>query len=279
MDVQIEKDGAKVRLSSIGLLVTDFKDSSPALKVNQREINNRAGKVFNGAVHSEKSIQITGKFQVDSAYKLEEKKDEVNGLISNDEPFYVTKMLPAGELYDFELPGQKTEFDLLKVPHDAYKYRYKVIGENEIEYEFLGKSQAGLLMAFTIELKTAELPFGETVPIVNEPVVDVISYKGTANCSQLEWPWTLKLTSSANQSGKFYVTVGKRRFESHSPTPIVPGDIFLLKGFETLKNQSNFNDSTNYEHFILNPSFNGKISVYTDFVGRMEILNKVELYK
>lgn len=279
MDCLIEKDGVKTELSSLDVLVTDFADSSPSLKVSQKEINNRSGYVFNGATHSQKKIVVSGKFVSDSAYEMEEKKDELNALFSNDEPFYITKMLPVGDLYEFELPGQTEGFELLGQPAEAYKYRYKVITEDEISYSFVGKSTAGLLTEFSVNVKTAELPFGETIPKDEVITTDFIKYAGTAKCSQLEWPWVVKLTSTSSQMGKFRLQIGDRAFESYSPTPLIAGDVFLIKGIETLKNGSNFNDSTNYEHFILKPYPTKKVPIETSFKGKIEILNKVELYK
>lgn len=279
MDCLVEKDGVKTELSSMNFLVTDFKDSSPSVKASRKEINSRSGFVFNGATHSQKNIGITGKFVADSAYEMEEMKDDLNALFSNDEPFYITKMLPVGDLYEFELPGQTEGFELLGMPTEPYKYRYKVLVENEIDYSFVGKSNAGFLTEFSISLKTAELPFGETLPKDEVITKSFINYRGTAKCSQLEWPWIVKLTSTETQPGKFVFTIGDRTFESFSPTPLASGDIFLIKGIETLKNGSNFNDSTNYEHFILNPSTSKRVPVSTNFKGKIELLNKVELYK
>ncbi|MGM0174088.1 phage tail domain-containing protein [Enterococcus sp. DIV0800] len=278
MDCLVEKNGVKTELSSIDVLVTDFKDSSPVLNVTQREVRNRSGFIFSGAVHKEKSIVVSGKFQTDTVYESEEKKDELNSLFSSDEPFYITKMLPTSDLYEFELPGQTEGFELLGIPCETYKYRYKVIPSSEIDYNFLGKSSAGLLTEFSITLKTAELPFGETLP-TNETITSgFIEYRGTARCSQLEWPWTVKLVSKKSQIGRFSVTIGDRTFESYSLTPIRVGDIFLLKGVEALKNYSNFNESTNYEHFELKPYPKNQIPISTDFAGTIELLNKTELY-
>lgn len=80
MDALITKDGVETRLSSIGLLVTDFQDSSPSVTTNKREVTNRSGYIFSGAVHKEKRIVVSGTFVVPNAYALEEKKDEINGL-------------------------------------------------------------------------------------------------------------------------------------------------------------------------------------------------------
>lgn len=279
MDALITKDGVETKLSSIGLLVTDFQDSSPSVTASKKEITNRSGYVFSGAVHKEKRISVSGTFIVPSAYDLEEKKDQINGLISNDEPFYITKLLPTAGLYDFELPGQKTsDLNLLSIPHQAYKYRYKIIVENEISYSFVGFSAAGLRMKFSFEGRTAELPFGETIP-KTVSVTTSIDYSGTAKCSQLEWPWSMKLTSNAAQSGDISIKVGDRTFIYHAVTPLASGDILLLKGIETTLNALNVNDKTNYEHFILKPNASKKIALTTNFKGTIQLLNFVELYK
>lgn len=279
MDALITKDGVETKLSSIGLLVTDFQDSSPSMTANKREVVNRSGYIFSGAVHKEKRISVSGSFVVPSAYALEEKKDQINGLISNDEPFYITKMLPTADLYGFELPGQKTsDLNLLAIPHQSYKYRYKVIVDNEITYTFMGYSSVGLRMKFSFDATTAELPFGETIPKTLS-VTNSIDYKGTAKCSQLEWPWIMKLTSNASQSGDISVKVGDRTFIYHAITPLASGDILLVKGIETTLNSLNVNDKTNYEHFVLNPSASHQIALTTNFKGTIQLLNFVELYK
>ncbi|MGM0206430.1 hypothetical protein IGI96_000899 [Enterococcus sp. DIV0421] len=279
MDAIITKDGDETKLSSIGLLVTDFQDSSPSITVNKREVTNRSGYIFSGAVHKEKRIVVSGVFVVQNAYELEEKKDQINGLISNDEPFYITKLLPTTGLYDFELPGQKTsDLNLLTIPHQAYKYRYKIIVENEISYTFVGLSAAGLRMKFSFEGRTAELPYGETVP-KTITISTQIDYAGTAKCSQLEWPWVMKLIATAVQDEEINVTVGNRTFIYHTTTPIEIDDILLIKGVETTLNSLNVNDKTNYEHFILYPSTSKKIDVTTNFEGVIQLLNFVELYK
>lgn len=279
MDALITKDGVETKLSSIGLLVTDFQDSSPTVSVNKREVANRNGYIQTGAVFKQKRITVSGTFLVSSALALEEKKDEINGLISNDEPFYITKMFPTVEMYNFELPGEKVhDLDLLNIPHKAYKYRYKVMMENEIAYTFQGKTSAGLRMNFSFDLGTAELPFGETIP-VDETVNGFINYAGTAKCSQLEHPWELKLTASEEQSGSFNVKVGNRNFTFSMKEPLKKDSVLLLKGVETIFNGINVNQMTNYEFFVLEKMENNQVPIITNFKGTIEALNKKEFYK
>ena len=277
MDALILKDGVETRLSSIGLLVTDFKDSSPSVVANRREVANRSGYIFNGAVHKSKQISVTGTFIVPSAYALEEKKDEINGLVSNDEPFYITKMIPTREIYEYQNPGETTGFDLLEIPHTKYRYRYKVITENSIQYDFLGNHKGGLLTRFSISLITADIPYGLTEP-TDESINHYIYYEGTAKCSQLEHPWSIKLVAGENQPGDFSVSIGDKVFTHRSVNEIKKGDTFILKGVETLYNGKNVNARTNYAHFVLTPKNKGLNEFSTNFKGSYEILNKVEFY-
>ena len=275
----ITKNDKNTTLSSLGILVTDFLDSSPSMTLNRREVTNRSGYIYNGAVHKEKTIQVVGKICVSSEYDFELKKDEINGLISNDEPFYLTKMLPEQGMYSFELPGERTgDLELLSIPHKEYRYRYKVILEDSIGYEFVGRYSEGMLIAFSATFKTAELPYGETIP-KNITVTDSIPYEGTAKCNQLEWPWEIKLTASANQTGLIKLMIGERTFTYQANMAINSGDVIRISGVETTVNDINVNDWTNYEHFILEPSSNKTIPVVTNFKGKIQIINKVDLYK
>lgn len=161
MDILITKDGVDTTLSSIGILVKDFQTSSPSVVSSKREVRNRNGYIFSGAVHKEKIIIVSGTFSVPTIYQMEEKKDELNGLVSNDEPFYITQMLPTQEMYRYELPGQtSSDLQLLAIPHEAYKYRYYVISDSEVVYDFIGKTAEGLRTRFSFQVSTAELPLG-----------------------------------------------------------------------------------------------------------------------
>ena len=277
MDVLIKNDEIEVTFSSMGLLLTDFDDSSPSLVLNRRSVRNRNGYINYGAVHSQKNITLTGVFLARDPYELEVIKDEINGLISNDEPFYITKMIPTREIYEYQNPGETTGFDLLEIPHTKYRYRYKVITENSIQYDFLGNHKGGLLTRFSISLITADIPYGLTEP-TDESINHYIYYEGTAKCSQLEHPWSIKLVAGENQPGDFSVSIGGKVFTHRSVNEIKKGDTFILKGVETLYNGKNVNVRTNYVHFVLTPKNKGLNEFSTNFKGSYEILNKVEFY-
>nr|WP_249274512.1 phage tail protein [Enterococcus sp. 9E7_DIV0242]OTP13444.1 hypothetical protein A5888_002922 [Enterococcus sp. 9E7_DIV0242] len=197
------------------------------------------------------------------------------------EPFYITKMYPEENfLYEFERPGEKlSDFDLFDIPHIPYKYRYKVTINGSINYSFLGKSTAGLLFNFNVSFTTAEMPFGQTVPVDKVITKNFIEYKGSAMCSQLEYPWYLKLTSNQEQTGSFTVKIGDRTFLYTASAKIKEGDILLLKGVENTLNGVNVNNHTNYEHFELLPSEENRNAFSTTFIGTVQLINFTEFYK
>ncbi|HEO7156401.1 TPA: phage tail family protein, partial [Streptococcus agalactiae] len=165
MDLLVQKSDQSFRFSEIGLRILDVDDRSSSLEVDSRTVKGRSGKIFASAKYGTKKVKVNGRLVVASIKDFMTKKDDVNGLLVDSEPFYITKMYPQKEnLYDFELPGMKAgDLDLLNQSHTAWHYRWKVYVSSEPEYTFVGKSSEGLKYNFTIAFETAELPFGETI--------------------------------------------------------------------------------------------------------------------
>lgn len=280
MDLLVQKSDQSFKFSEIGLRIIDIDDSSSSLEVDSRTVKGRSGKIFAGSRFGTKKIKVSGRFTVPSIQLFMDKKDIVNGLLVDSEPFYITKMYPTNEnIYDFELPGKKSgDLDLLNQPHTAWKYRWKVHITSEPDYNFIGKTSLGLKYNFTMTFETSELPFGETIPKTASSVGGNLSYAGTAPFSQLEYPWTVELTSSGGQSS-FYLEVDGRRWTYQHSAPLNSGDVIVMSGIATTLNKINVTARTNHEYFILKPKITKSIKVNTDFLGTIKFLNFMELYK
>lgn len=280
MDLLVQKSDQSFKFSEIGLRIIDIDDSSASLEVDSRTVKGRSGKIFAGSRFGTKKIKVSGRFTVPSIQLFMDKKDIVNGLLVDSEPFYITKMYPTNEnIYDFELPGKKSgDLDLLNQPHTAWKYRWKVHITSEPDYNFIGKTLQGLKYNFTMTFDTSELPFGETIPKTASSVDGNLSYAGTAPFSQLEYPWTVELTSSGGQSS-FYLEVDGRRWTYQHSAPLNSGDVIVMSGIATTLNKINVTARTNHEYFILKPKITKSIKVNTDFLGTIKFLNFMELYK
>lgn len=285
MDLLIEKDGRIRKLSELGLYNIAVDDSSPAVDISTRTVKGRNGRIFDGLTYTEKIIEVKARLTVPTMEAFFDKKDELNQYVLGDDGFYITKMHPVqDDLYGFELPGAKTgELNLGTIPHRAWKYRYKVVNNGSVEYEFIGKSSAGLKYNVSFGFVTSELPYGETVPKDITLSTNTFDYAGTATLSQLEVPFVIELTANAQQTNFFLEIDGRRFTYNHAQTPIQLGNKLRLKGIETQlftdSNGINVNNRTNFEYFVIRPKFNKKIPWFTNFRGTIKILGFKELYK
>lgn len=160
------KESQATRLSDFGIYNIAIEDSAPLLSVSHRAVKGRSGYIYDGATFTTKTLKVKGRVTVSNVERLLDKQDELNALLVVDEPFYVTKMYPENsDLFNFELPGESTgDLQLIGSPHKPWKYRFKVILDDTIAYEFIGKTSQGLKYNLSFALRTAELPFGETKP-------------------------------------------------------------------------------------------------------------------
>lgn len=285
MDLLIEKDGQARRLSELGLYNIAVDDSSPAVDISTRTVKGRNGRIFDGLTYTEKTIEVKARLTVPSMEAFFDKKDELNRYILGDDGFYITKMHPeSDDLYEFELAGQTTgELNLGTIPHRAWKYRYKVVNNGSVEYEFIGKSSAGLKYNVSFGFVTSELPYGETVPRDITLSTNSFDYAGTATLSQLEVPFIVELTANAQQTNFFLEIDGRWFTYNHAQTPIQSGDRLRLKGIETQLFTGSIadivNNRTNFEYFVIKPKPNKKIRWSSNFKGTIKIIGFKELYK
>lgn len=279
MDLLITKGTTSVKLSDYGFYNIDIDDSAPEISFDKRSVAGRNGTVFGGATFTAKVIKATGRVAVANVQGFLSMKDDIFGLLLDDEPFYITKMYPDSiDFYDYQVPGQTAgDLDLVNQPHTAWHYRWKVTASEPI-FSFVGNSGQGLKYDFSVVFTTAEMPYGETEAKDITLSGGSFAYAGTAKLSQLEVPFVIEMTSTGNQSG-FYLEIGDCRFTYSQTGDINAGDVFKITGIETTKNLANVNARTNYAYFVIKPSPTKKVSYKTNFNGTIKILNFKELYK
>lgn len=279
MDLLITKGTTSVKLSDYGFYNIDIDDSAPEISFDKRSVAGRNGTVFGGATFTAKVIKATGRVAVANVQGFLSMKDDIFGLLLDDEPFYITKMYPDSiDFYDYQVPGQTAgDLDLVNQPHTAWHYRWKVTASEPI-FSFVGNSGQGLKYDFSVVFTTAEMPYGETEAKDITLSGGSFAYAGTAKLSQLEVPFVIEMTSTGNQSG-FYIEIGDCRFTYSQTGDINAGDVFKITGIETTKNLANVNARTNYAFFAIKPSPTKKVSYKTNFNGTIKILNFKELYK
>ena len=279
MDLLITKGTTSVKLSDYSFYNINIDDSAPEISLDKRSVAGRNGTVFGGVTFTAKVIKVTGRIAVANVQGFLSMKDDIFGLLLDDEPFYITKMYPNNaDFYDYQVPGQTAgDLDFVNQPHTAWHYRWKVTASEPI-FSFVGNSGQGLKYDFSVVFTTAEMPYGETEAKDITLSGGSFAYAGTAKLSQLEVPFVIEMTSTGNQSG-FYLEIGDNRFTYSQTRDINAGDVFKITGIETTKNLANVNARTNYAYFVIKPSPTKKVSYKTNFNGTIKILNFKELYK
>ncbi len=287
MDLLIKHDNAETKLSQLGIYNIRIEDKTASIEIDRRTVKGRSGYIHDGITLRQKIIKVTGRLAVASLSAFMEKQDELAGWLYGDKPYFVTKMHPEqDDLYSFELPGAKSgDLSFFEIPHVAWKYRYKVHINKEIDFSFIGKTSTGLKYNIAFELVTAELPYGETEPRELVLAGGTFAYRGTAALNQLETPLTIELSSSAEQTSFFIEIDGRRWTYHHAETPIHAGQKIIVTGVESRLFKGiatadlNVNNRTNYEYFIIRPNPQKIIRYTTNFVGTIKILDFKELYK
>lgn len=275
MDLLIEKEGRRFTLSSLDLFVRDIEISAPKIETDRKSITGKNGKLNFGSVFSEKMVSVVCSYYAKNEYHSEQMKDKLNGVFADLKPFFITQMYSNTALYTYERPG---EANSMEVDNKLYRYRFGVILD-KIDFSFKGYSNAGLLFYVSFQFITDEIPFGQTMPV--DDIItgkNFIIYKGTAACSQLEYPWYIELISDKAQGPSFSIRIGDQELKYESDKNILAGDVFHLKGVSFTKNELNINDQTNAQYFKLFPTLDNKIDFSCTLSGTVAIKNKIEFY-
>src|SRR5690625_7011251 len=93
MDVEItKKDGTKTKLSEIGVEVRDFIVSSIELRPIYSAIEGRSGHVNMGADYAARTITVPLCFKAGDLHGVALSRDDLFGLVTEAEPFYLREM-------------------------------------------------------------------------------------------------------------------------------------------------------------------------------------------
>ncbi|MGT2926856.1 phage tail domain-containing protein [Streptococcus cuniculipharyngis] len=281
MDLLLEQENISCRLTDLGVYNIVVSDGSPVIEVAKRDVKGRHGFIHDGVRFSHKSIKVTGRLMVSSIREFHRKRDELNGLLFTDRPFYITKLVPlVDSLYQFELPGQRTgDFPTSQTSSNRpWHYRYLVLMDSEIEFSFIGRSTAGLKYDVRLSFVTAESPFGETAAKTQSLSGGVFPYKGTAEASQLETPFVVELVATGGQT-HFYLEIDGRRWTYEHGVTNQAGDKYLISALGTTLNGNSVTARTNYNYFVIRPNQLQEIPYRTDFRGSIRLLDFKEFYR
>ena len=161
MDVEIVKsNGQKFRLSDYGV-VQDFVVNSIDRSVTRESVDGRKGSVDYGTNIGDRSISVPMIFKASDLHDYAHLRDELFGILDDDEPFYIREMRRKDYLqYEFVDFGQSPTWSNGVENEYVNGKQYKVRLDSSISPEQWDDKPNGDI---TIEFVTSGLPFAETI--------------------------------------------------------------------------------------------------------------------
>ena len=161
MDVEIVKsNGQKFRLSDYGV-VQDFVVNSIDRSVTRESVDGRKGSVDYGTNIGDRSISVPMIFKARDLHDYAHLRDELFGILDDDEPFYIREMRRKEYLqYEFVDFGQSPTWSNGVENEYVNGKQYKVRLDSSISPEQWDDKPNGDI---TIEFVTSGLPFAESI--------------------------------------------------------------------------------------------------------------------
>ena len=161
MDVEIVKsNGRKFRLSDYGV-VQDFVVNSIDRSVTRESVDGRKGSVDYGTNIGDRSISVPMIFKARDLHDYAHLRDELFGILDDDEPFYIREMRRKDYLqYEFVDFGQSPTWSNGVENEYVNGKQYKVRMDSNISPEQWDDKPNGDI---TIEFVTSGLPFAESI--------------------------------------------------------------------------------------------------------------------
>lgn len=108
MDLLVTKlDGKTTKLSTLGAQVYNFQESAPTISRTSKRFDGRNGSLDYGARHTDKKIKVSILLTANQVSGDNIAQQQINALLSQINPYYITKIDGDDLMYDFERPGQK----------------------------------------------------------------------------------------------------------------------------------------------------------------------------
>lgn len=155
----VERDGKKVKLSDLGVIVKDFIVSSVEFEEHHEDIEGMAGGVDNGVSIGRRSISVPITFKSQDLLDFPLLRDELFDLFHPSGFIYVQEMRrPKNLAYDFVDFGQKPKYEDGTENVLVGGKRYKVRIASPFDFE-----QFKTYGSTVLEFKTVGLPYSESV--------------------------------------------------------------------------------------------------------------------
>src|SRR5699024_7574291 len=173
MDVEIiKRDGSSFLLSSHDIHAKDFIVSSIELDPHYSEVENRSGRVDNGATYKARTITVPFYIKAHDLHDYALLRDELFNLVVSRESFYIRELRRTKyQAYEFVDTHESPRNDESTENEYVGGKRYKVRIANVIELD-----QSLTFGEGDLEFETTELPFAESIGTTADITGNVLNY-------------------------------------------------------------------------------------------------------
>lgn len=253
MDVEITKaDGTKTKLSEIGVEVRDFIVSSIELRPIYSSIEGRSGHVSMGADYGARTITVPFYFKAGDLHGVALSRDELFGLVTDTEPFFVREMRRLKEHPGFicddpsdDRVYKVNDYDNLFVGGKRYKVRLA----SSFDIEQIYRYGFGELV-----FETTDLPFAESIGTTAD-----IDREGI-NAVQARWGFGMGLISD-DESLRYTHSTTAFRIYNAGNVEVNPFEHDLKISIEGVSNGYELENLTTGDVFKVTESMSGNLVI------------------
>src|SRR5690625_931428 len=253
MDVEITKqDGTQAKLSEIGVEVRDFIVSSIELSPSYTTMEGRSGHVNMGADYGARTITVPFYFKAHDLHGVALKRDEIFGLVTDTEPFFVREMRRLKEHPGFICDDQTDTSEHREHDYDNYFVggkRYKVRLASSFDIEQVYRYGFGELV-----FETTDLPFAESIGTTAD-----IDREGISDISEL-WGFGMGLISD-DESLRYTHSTSAFKIYNAGNVEVNPFEHELKIAIEGVSNGYELENLTTGDVFKVTESMSGNLVI------------------
>ena len=240
MDINIIKKGISRRLSGIGVYAKDFSVSSIEIESSNEKVEGYDGYLETGVSFGSRTISVPFYFRANDMIDFQHKRDELFGVVMSKEPFHIQE-IRRPEIMSYPFTDQAGTVVVKADDHEVSVKRYKVRLKNVFEIEQTLRYGEGELLFTTIDQ-----PFAESVNVMSRVFkANSFVFPNGGNLPiNMRTQNETEIIFSGASDGLSIMNVSTGDIWTLN-TPTVEGDVVVLKGVQSHRNEHSVFKDTN----------------------------------
>ena len=252
MDLEITKSNSTYSLEENGIQITDFIVSSLPILSDYDNVESSDRRIDRGATFGSRTITTPFYFESPSLIDFPKFRDFLFSLVVSKESFYIReKRRETNQSYRFSLMGQEKTIPFEFRSQYANDKRFLVRLQNTFDIEQIYKTGRG-----SLTFETTELPFAETVDMINETFTGTSFQLNNDGVDIHPFEQELKITIKNINAPNFSLKNLTNGSEFKINSPVSNNQVIILDGPNVTSNGLAYLRETNMNFIELNQGVN-----------------------